>query len=148
MHWLYLYQHITSSLAAYFTGVFDRQQRREKSNIFWQTWVGGMLTIAPVMLIWARPATAPWFRRAVFCCDCLCWAVWPTIWTSVPLSFRKLAALGVPSREKQSESPASGATSCWLGLQPGLESQTWQLRSCDVWNAAHKGARSICMHPT
>lgn len=59
MHWLYLYQHITSHLEEYFTGVFDRQQRREKSNILWQTWVGGMLTIAPVMLIWARLATAP-----------------------------------------------------------------------------------------
>lgn len=59
MHWLYLYQHITSSLEDYFTGVFDRQQRREKSNILWQTWVGGMLTIAPVMLIWARLAIAP-----------------------------------------------------------------------------------------
>lgn len=55
MHQLYTYQHIEE----YFTGVFDRQQRREKSNILWQTWVGGMLTIAPVMLIWARLATAP-----------------------------------------------------------------------------------------
>lgn len=55
MHHLYTYQHIEE----YFTGVFDRQQRREKSNILWQTWVGGMLTIAPVMLIWARLATAP-----------------------------------------------------------------------------------------
>lgn len=55
MHNLYTYQHIEE----YFTGVFDRQQRREKSNILWQTWVGGMLTIAPVMLIWARLATAP-----------------------------------------------------------------------------------------
>lgn len=59
MHRLYLYQHITSSPEEYFTGAFDRQQRREKSNILWQTWVGGMLTIAPVMLIWARLATAP-----------------------------------------------------------------------------------------
>lgn len=55
MHHLYTYQHIEE----YFTGVFDRLQRREKSNILWQTWVGGMLTIAPVMLIWARLATAP-----------------------------------------------------------------------------------------
>lgn len=55
MHQLYTYQHIEE----YFTGVFDRLQRREKSNILWQTWVGGMLTIAPVMLIWARLATAP-----------------------------------------------------------------------------------------
>lgn len=55
MHHLYTYQHTEE----YFTVVFDRQQRREKSNILWQTWVGGMLTIAPVMLIWARLATAP-----------------------------------------------------------------------------------------
>lgn len=66
MHWLYLYQHITSSLEEYFTGVVDRQQRRGKSNILWQTWVGGMLTIAPVTLIWARLATAP--CSALLCC--------------------------------------------------------------------------------
>lgn len=117
MHRLYLYQHITSSPEEYFTGAFDRQQRREKSNILWQTWVGGMLTIAPVMLIWARLATAPCSAVLVFCCDCLCWAVWPTIWTSVPLSFKKkrkeknkrrkkTCCTCVPSKEKAKWEPS------------------------------------------
>lgn len=36
-----------------------------KSNILWQTWVGGALTIAPVMLIWTRLVSA--LRSACLC---------------------------------------------------------------------------------
>lgn len=56
---------MTGSIEEYFSGVFDRQQRREKSNILRQTWVGGMLTIAPVTLIWARLVTAPCSARCI-----------------------------------------------------------------------------------
>lgn len=46
---------LTSILQEYLTD----SREGKKSNILWQTWVGGMLKIAPVMLIWARLATAP-----------------------------------------------------------------------------------------
>lgn len=48
----------------------------------------------------------------------------------------------------ETQRQVSQARLAQLGLQPGPESQTWQLRGCDVWKTAHKGARSICMHPT
>lgn len=88
-------------------GVSDRQQRREKSNIWWQTtWVGGLLTIAPVMLIWARPGYSASVCRAR--CDCLCWALRPTIWTSRSIIFQKNSLhFGVPSkRQAKWESPS------------------------------------------
>lgn len=45
---------------------------------------------------------------AVLCCavfrwNCLCWAVWPTIWTSVPLSFKNSLHLGLTQRKAKWE---------------------------------------------
>lgn len=59
---VFISAHHKSSWRA-FHQTFDRLQRRETSNILWQTWVGVVLKIAPVMPIWARLATAP--RSAV-----------------------------------------------------------------------------------
>ena len=87
-----------------FTEVVDRQQRREKSNSWWQTWVGGMLTIAPVMLIWARLATAPrsalLYFAAIVCvelCDPLFGLLFHYLW--------KTCRTRVPSERKAKREP-------------------------------------------
>lgn len=56
---------------------------------------------------WSGPA---WPQRrallcsAVFCCNCLCWAeLWPTIWTSVPLSFKTCCTRGIKQRKAKWE---------------------------------------------
>lgn len=64
MYWLYLYQHITSVLGDCLIRTFDRQQRRDKSNMSWQTWVGAMLTM--LLSCWSE---LNWLQHcALLCC--------------------------------------------------------------------------------
>lgn len=69
-----------------FTAVFDGQQKREKSNILLQTWVGGRAYNRCCHAdLSRRPgcgAAVPYF---LVCVELL----WPTIWTSVPLSLKE-----------------------------------------------------------
>lgn len=99
---------------------------------------------------WSEPA---WLQLhallAVFCYECLCWAVLTPCLGFCSIISPKFSLLSCPRQRKskvRTQRQVLQAASQACSQAP--ESQTWQLRGCDVWNTAHKGACSICMHPT